>query len=383
MIKKIYCKLLEFARAISDWGRFRKLFKGHQGEKFIILISHSGDTGGGAPVVLYELAKSLNKSNNVIFLTHGRGKIIDLCKKQNIGVFETSFLYRKYLKQIKANSEKIDFMVINTAVLHFYLSYLEKLKFPGKVIWWIHESNDLVNKYQEYIREYNLKHFRICCVSPLVKASIRDACQIDEDKLSLLPYGIVDKGALPAQNRIEPFIISLIGRIDERKNQIELVQAYKKLPSSLQKKIRLLMVAGSCDEGYLRKLTPLIEGQANIKIIGPVPRDKMQDIYSKSNLIVCTSKNDPLPVVITEAMMYGRLFITSNETGQALIAEKAFADFIYESGDTDELARIIERICTHYNGYNDFYVKERQLYLSDFSISGAVNNLREIVKEMD
>ena len=81
--------------------------------------------------------------------------------------------------------------------------------------------------------------------------------------------------------------------------------------------------------------------------------------------------------------MYGRLFITSNETGQALIAEKAFADFIYESGDTDELARIIERICTHYNGYNDFYVKERQLYLSDFSISGAVNNLREIVKEMD
>ena len=77
MIKKIYYKLLEFARAISDRGKFRKLFKGHQGEKFIILISHSGDTGGGAPVVLYELAKSLNKSNNVIFLTHGRGKIID------------------------------------------------------------------------------------------------------------------------------------------------------------------------------------------------------------------------------------------------------------------------------------------------------------------
>lgn len=383
MIKRVYYKLIELISSFCDWIRFRSFFRQQPNKKFIVLVSHSGDTGGGAPVVLYELAKELNTDSNVIFLTHTRGRVIKSCKKNNINVFVTSFLYKKYLKLINQYTDKIDFVVINTAVLYPYLSYLEKLEFPGKVVWWIHEGSYFIDKYKNKIKQYKLRSLRICCVSQIVKVSLESACQINGSKLSLLPYGIVDKGLLPVQHRTNPFIITLIGRIEERKNQIELVQAYKQLPNALQDKIKILMVAGSYDKDYLAKLDAATSDQANISIIGPIARDKMRSIYSKSNLIVCPSKSDPLPVVITEAMMYGRLFVSSDGTGQALILKDTFKEFIYKRGNVGELAKIITMVYTHYNDYQPFYEKERSIYLSEFTISGTINKLKGIVKEMD
>lgn len=383
MIKRVYYKLIELISSFCDWIRFRSFFRQQPNKKFIVLVSHSGDTGGGAPVVLYELAKELNTDSNVIFLTHTRGRVIKSCKKNNINVFVTSFLYKKYLKLINQYTDKIDFVVINTAVLYPYLSYLEKLEFPGKVVWWIHEGGYFIKKHKNNIKQYKLRHLRICCVSLIVKTSIENNCHISESNLPILPYGIVDKGVLPVQRRTEPFIITLIGRIEERKNQLELVQAYKKLPKVLQSKTKVIMVTGSYDEDYLAKLNAAIGGQANISIIGPIARDKMRAIYSKSNLVVCTSKSDPLPVVITEAMMYGRLFVSSDGTGQALIMKDTFEEFIYKRGNIDGLAKIISRVYTHYDDYRPFYEKERDLYLKNFTISESINKLKEIVKKMD
>lgn len=383
MLKKIINRIKEILITFIDLYKFKQLIVTNN-NKLNVFISHSADASGGAPVVLYELAKELNKSNDskVVFLTHRNGNLVKLCKENNIEVFETFFLYRIYLILLNKFYKDINFIVVNTIVNYSYLQYLEKLNYLGKVIWWVHESKDLLVSYKKIIRKYNLPCFKICCVSDNIVNNIIKLTNLSASDLRLLPYGINDNGILPEKKREKIFSISIIGRLSERKNQFELIQAYKILPSTLKNNIKINIVAGSYDINYLEKLKKAITNCTNINICNPIPRDQMKKVYENSDLIVCTSKDDPLPVVVTEAMMYGKLFITSNKTGQASFIKNKYNGYIYNRGDVKFLSEFIKDCFLNYTKYNVIRYKTRELYLKTFSLQGVHSSLKDILEKM-
>ncbi len=310
-----------------------------------VFISHNGDSSGGAPVVLFELLNTIKNDKKVVLLCEKPGGIFDLCKKNHIDVYCTYLLSKAYMK--KMLSKNVKCIVLNTLAVYKNYNYLAERQTKIPVIWWIHEENRLVQKYGKYVSEHLLPVQKVLCVSKNVELNLLKICPFFEGKTQVFFYGCTDQFSAEKtrKQKNDKFVISVIGRICNRKNQKQIVEAYELLDEKTRSNIYIDFIAGSYEPSYLSELKDMMANHSNICIAGAVPREKMSDVYYKSDLIVCCSVDDPLPVVVTEAMMFRTPFITSSETGQYYLVQDSVNGFTYESNSTSELA---EKILTVY-----------------------------------
>ncbi|EHI98324.1 glycosyl transferase group 1 [Clostridium sp. DL-VIII] len=370
---------------LIDWFSFNNTLRSLEGKKIIILISNNSDGSGGAPVVLYEYAKYLNSSNNTtLFLAGKGGEIISDARERGIPAFRMGFMYKWYIRKIQQLD--LDAIVVNTITMYKYIDQLiENNKLNHKIIWWIHEEDRILKSFAHYMPKQTNQNLRIMCVSERIKDSL---VKLRND----LDYGIMYYGCIDEfQNHFYEFaskksfkrkeyVISVIGRICSRKNQMQIVNAYSLLNQEIRENIRIKIVAGSADELYKNRLLDQIGTNNNIEIIGPIARNDMYKIYLESDLIVCCSIDDPLPVVITEAMMFGCPFITSSKTGQSGLMENGVNGNIYNFESDDELAVAIEKCFK--NRHISFEVSKgaRKLYEKYFSLEHLDQQVKELCK---
>lgn len=376
-MNNIFEKGLRFLRrqhqVMQDWFKYKKEIHLINNGEVYVLFSHNADGGGGAPVVLLELAKILkSKNSNVVLLTRKGGNLVQLSRDLGIYTYRIGFLHKKYMKSLSKLNVKM--ILVNTIVCYQYIYELKNyLVLERPIIWWIHEEDRLLKKYEPYIFAESDENVHIVCVSERIKktfSAIRPniLCSVMHygcyDQLKDYKYDFQNKDY---KNSEKNFKISVIGRICERKNQIQVVEAYKLLPDKINKYIEIDLVAASWDEDYKNKLLTVIANDANIKIVGPIPREKMYKVYLESDLIICSSIDDPLPVVITEAMMFGCLFITSSCTGQASLINNGINGFVYNVEDINELKSIIE-YCYKERNNDELRKNARKLFENEFSL---------------
>lgn len=348
--------------SIRGYFKFKKLLK----DSCYVFISHNGDSAGGAPVVLFELVRSLKDDNQIIFLCEKPGGIIHMCNNEGIPAFSTYLVQRLYLKKIV--NKKVKGVVINTLASYKSASYLNNAGIKCPILWWVHEEKGLVSKYAQYIPQKLAANLKILCVSNSVQNNLLEYCPQCNGKTDIFYYGCRDLfyDVQIEQKKTESFIISVIGRICSRKNQIQVVRAYNMIPKSYRDKIQINFVSASNDPKYLAMLRELISENDKISFVGPIDRNQMYKIYAESDLIICSSTDDPLPVVITEAMMLKRPFITSSRTGHFDIIDDGVNGFTYNVDSTEQLAQKILEIYNSPN-LNEICEQSRMIYLNFFT----------------
>lgn len=373
MFQKVVRVINRRIQARKDFKKFKKCIK--EDCKFVILISHNADGAGGAPVVLYEYAKYLKEQGfNIIFLVGNDGSLFANAENDKINIFLMYHMYKKYLSILR--KAKIDYVIINTLLGYKYIEEIQKYKENKfKVIWWIHEEKRIIRKYKNMIPQKINNNIKIMCVSDRIKIDMQNEIKNDYE-YGIMYYGCNDvsvdakykKYVQECSTRKDnKYIISVIGRICERKNQMQIIEAYNLIDKKIRDKMYINFVAGSYEDKYMRKLNEKIRNTKNINIIGPINRKDMYKVYVDSDLIICTSVDDPLPVVITEAMMYKKIFITSSETGQARLINNGINGMVYDVNSTEDLK---EKILKCYYKEYDKNIKEneRKLFLNYFSL---------------
>lgn len=359
-------------QVIRDFTVFQKEKNSFSDGEVCVLFSHNLDGGGGAPVVLFELAKLLKSENRKVLILAGKGgALVNAGRAAGLPAFRMGFLHKKYIQSL--DSVKIKMILVNTIVCHQYISEIEKyISEKVLIIWWIHEEDRLIQKYGPQIPAKLAGNVHVACVSERVKKCLSE---IRPDISSeILYYGCYDQlknnsRELRKKNHAanRSFQVSVIGRICGRKNQIQVVRAYKLLPEEIRENIKIHLIAASWEEEYKSKLLAEIGKNENIQITGPVQRSEMYRVYFESDVIVCSSTDDPLPVVITEAMMYGCSFITSSCTGQASLITNGTNGFVYRAEDTNELKDRIE-YCYKNRDDDELRKNARKLFENTFSL---------------
>lgn len=332
----------------------------------LVLVSHNGDSAGGAPVVLYELALVLKQRHHVVFLCEKPGKILDMCKENHIPAYTSYLMQKYYLKVAKANNVKA--ILVNTIASAKSIQILTKLNFCRPVFWWIHEESRLIIRHKPFVPQHLTPNFKILCVSHCVLNCMRENYPALKEHMQVFFYGCTDlfydKERVWPQNDCS--VVSVIGRICKRKNQSQIIEAYKMLPADVQKRIQVTFIYASFDPAYMHQLQEQVAGNRNIVFLGAVPRQKMVQVYAKSDLVVCCSLEDPLPVVVTEAMMCKCPLITSSETGQFALIKNGVNGFVYNVQSTEELSQKIMEVlsCPNKQILGD---NERRTYLKYFT----------------
>lgn len=363
-------------RSVKDFCRFLRAGKS-VGRNSCVLISHSADTTGGASVVLFELAQLLRQQGrDVLFLSQAPGGLLDSCQDAGIPGFLTGGFHSLYLKRLASRHPWC--FVVNTVVCCGSVEKLQKYS-DTPICWWLHEANGLMETYGNRIPNIRKTQTAVLCVSQRVKAALCRVRPELEDHAALLFYGCRDlAGPLPRIKRSGKFIISSVGHLCERKNQLQLVEAVEGLPEEIRKDIQVQFVYGNADKDYERKLRQAICGKPGYRLIGKVSRKQITELYNGTDLLACTSLDDPLPVIITEAMMLGCPFVLSSETGQYELVCSGENGYSYDIRDVRQLrSRILEAYSHRAEPFTT--AAARACYEQNFSLQALERNFFAIL----
>lgn len=172
-----------------------------------------------------------------------------------------------------------------------------------------------------------------------------------------------------------------IGYIEWRKGQDILIDAIEEIPKNFLEKCEIIIV-GQDNSSMARVLKERIKTIPWVNILGPVDRNTIHDLLKESDVIICPSREDPMPTVCTEAMMHHVPCLVSDSTGTADYISNGKDGIIFKNQDVNDLKEKIlwcinNRDYLNYLGENAYNV-----YLNHFSEKVFEEKLLTCVKEM-
>lgn len=139
-------------------------------------------------------------------------------------------------------------------------------------------------------------------------------------KAITIPHGIGEAfrvhGKLLERPEIAPpgSYLLYVSRFDVYKHHYEVVSAYAKVPETLRRRFKLLLV-GECEMPEAIRVQGLISRlglQDQVRILGPIPYGDLPALYRHAYLVLFASSCENCPNILLEAMAAGRPVLSSN-----------------------------------------------------------------------
>ena len=130
-------------------------------------------------------------------------------------------------------------------------------------------------------------------------------------------------------------------------------------------------------ENYLNEINLLIGDRKDIKLKGEYTREQMKAVMMCIDVIVVPSREDPLPITMTEALMNSSVAIMSDRIGNSIYIESGKNGFVFESENIDELADIISYVITHWDKMQSVKKEARKTYENIFTMEKFASNLKK------
>ena len=371
----------ELKRPVQYYGNAEKVVElSGQSEKKVLLLSQDL-TLGGPSIALFHVAKILVKRGyQVVYASMIDGPLREKLLANNIPVIVDVNLQIETMK----DSEWIrnfSLLFCNTINYHVFLSERD-ISIP--VIWWLHDSEffyDGVNR--ETLVNLDKGNLRVCSVGPVPRNAMHK--MIADMPVDDLLYGVEDMvgNVRQTQDRYTDKICFVtIGYIEERKGQDLLVQAIQRLPDEYRTKAVFYLV-GQDSSMMAQQIKAEIKNMPEIIMTGTVDRDGIKKILNDADVMICPSREDPMPTVATEAMMYSVPCILSDAAGTADYVRDGIDGFIFPSESVEELSVRIQWCIDHNQELSEMGIRARQIYEKFCSMKVFEENLLDIVNEVE
>lgn len=347
--------------------------------KSILLVLHIYNYSG-VPVALKNMANVLRRMGFSVLMAAMEGKSftaelekqkIDYVTDLKMGYQTQPFI--DMLKQFKA-------IVIGTFSLYYLVESFEDIQTP--ILWWIHETVELCYVGKETlphkksitflaggnrVKRVFLEHY------PDVTIRKLQYCIPDSYKRTF-----VDLDNPPKNDYLK---IAVIGAVDPRKAQDILLDAVITMPLQYQNKLKIFMIGRltKIDIAFTEKILSQQKQMQNLNWIQELSQKQLDEFYEDINVLVCPSRDDPMPIVVTQAMMHGKVCVISDEVGQAEFIRQQENGFVFPSEDVHELRRLLMWLIDNREQISEIGEESRKIYESEFSEAVMEQQLRTIL----
>ncbi len=366
-------------------------------KKSILLVTHELSRTG-APVVVLDMAKVLvNNGYFVTVISLIEGPLLEEfssigvpvivmpdMKKVQYSDVASSLLFPKMDLDVFVNGFDLTIMVTAT-LFNFVRRYFNTDK---KIIWWIHEGSASYNFLDRYMPKFVTPNIKVFCGGEYA------VNQLFIHKYHYYPrilnYGVYDevkgKNNKKKDSSSEVVKFLLAGSVGERKGQLILLEAIKRLPLEYKNKTEFILVGEPCDgdilgEDIMNNIVEYASSNDNVKVIRSVPREELYEMYKKIDVLVLTSIDDPMPVVATENFMLSNICLCSSMTGTSYYIEDGLSGFVFESGNISDLLKKIIYIVDNRDKLSYIKNQGRKIYEKYFEISIFEKNILKLVEE--
>ena len=186
-------------------------------------------------------------------------------------------------------------------------------------------------------------------------------------------YGVAD--------REEKIVFAVVGSISYRKAQDIFVQAVEELSPRERKKAEFWIVGSNIDMEIADIIKKKATQFSEIKIIPSMTRSTWEEESNNVDVLVCSSRHDPMPVVVTEFMRDKKACIVSDMTGQARYIADGVNGFIYQADDVSSLTEKMRWVINNYSELKAIGEEARKLYDEKFTMNVFEQNILRIIDE--
>jgi glycosyltransferase involved in cell wall biosynthesis len=339
--------------------------------KRILLITHSLVLTG-APLMLFNLAQILFQNGyDIVVYSLTEGELLYEFVKKGIPVtIFKDFEFNEKEKIYYFN--EFDLIIANTVTLYRLVLNIESLNIP--IVWWLHEEDNIYDAYN--IKESDLVHSKNVFVYGVSDRAIRSYYKYsNKHNIKKLVYGIEQHPeSIRSKRKKDKIVFAVIGSVDKRKAQDVFANAIDRNWERWKSFAEFWIIGCITEEQKLEYIK-----MNKIKIWGALEHDELMNIYPDINVVVCPSRNDPLPVVLAEGMMHKKVCIASDMTGTAEYIEPYKNGLICKAGDIDSLSESIQWVIEHKKYLKEIGEKAFGVYDKFFSMSQFRENILEIV----
>ena len=139
----------------------------------------------------------------------------------------------------------------------------------------------------------------------------------------------------------------------------------------------LIIIGKKTTEKCVCMVLDLADRYENVRYIEELPRKEIFDLYRKVDCVVCPSREDPMPVVLTEGMALEKVCICSTETGTKAFIKEGVNGFVCRSNDAQDLAEKLKYIIDNKNDLIKIGKEGRKIYEREFSMESFHKRIRE------
>ncbi len=282
--------------------------------------------------------------------------INDKVKNSDI-IHAHTFEPRNYLKFKKAKRKKIPTISYVHCLPEHFDGSIKLPKFAFKI-------------FKKYVIRFYKKADNLVVVNPIFKKDMVKA-GLDEDKITYIPNFVSkEKFYKKSEEEIkeirkkydlnsDDFVVLGAGQVQNRKGVKDFVEVAKMLPN-----IKFIWAGGfsfgAITDGHKELEKIMNNPPENVKFLGIVPRDDMNDIFNMSDLLFVPSYNELFPMTILEAC--------STDTPLLLRNLELYEDILFKkyisAGNNEDFAEMIKKLKEDKNEYDKQV--ENAKYISNF-----------------
>lgn len=341
-------------------------------KKNVLLFSHQMKVGG-APTVLCEMGKILNKKYNVVVLSPSDGAMRTQFEEAGISVLISGEITDALRDMIV---QEFDFAVANTTLA---LPFVVKLAGRMPVYWWIHEGTLAYEGRQEMKEYYQFaaKYARIFSAGHVAAENFYHFYRI---KTEILEFGLSDCYVAARDNRKHDHInVICSSTVCELKGQDILVQAIKSMDAGLREKCKFVFLGELRNDNAkeYQMIETLAKEYQNVELHPLVEREKLLDLYYDMDVVVAPSREDATPATIVEGLMYHKICICSSGTGVSRYLKDGWDGFVFENANADDLRNKLEYMVREFADLGELRERGRKVYETIYSYDIFEKNVLE------
>jgi len=282
----------------------------------------------------YNCLKELAKIDNQ--------NIYYLYTEKNIPIeynFPNNFIIRKFVNTLHLWHFKVllDMIFEGIDIIYAPTSYIIPFLSRKKIIPVIHDlaiyhpetkpsfKTKIIEKL--ILKRVIKKAEKIIVPSLFVKKEIKKIVKINEKKIEVVYEGVIKRNNIDKNKaekildkyRINKSYFLFVGTIEPRKNLINLIKAYKKLPHRIQNDYLLILI-GKPGWRAQKIYNEALGNKKNVKFLGYLNEEELITFYKKASLFIYPSLYEGFGLPILEAMSFHLPIITSKSSSMSEIA---------------------------------------------------------------